>query len=341
MKKANFNTLRDLPVPESWIENALAVPEAEEQKPVAVPFWRRPRFIAMAASLVLVSALSLALFLTMGNKPPVAVKSGTKTSSTEIVWTTDANGETVATEVVVIPADDEAQDGAQPTEAKPGIVRFFERLFGTEDTTDPTSAPGQSGGNANTSPTTSGRTYPTTKPNPTESGDPAETPTEGSHSPTTAAAPTEEETEDEGIIPNGPNGWNVTEPDPTASPWHELDPTESEWDPDQPTEAPAPKPTQSPFKPTVSVNVSSFAVSSINRDGGVVYCRIYDDNGNQYGDSDRFSDQHIATLTLGHRTLSYTPRDYGILPADGTYNYEFYTKSGKMLVKGSAKLSAS
>ena len=30
MKKANFNTLKNLPVPEKWLENALAVPEKAE-----------------------------------------------------------------------------------------------------------------------------------------------------------------------------------------------------------------------------------------------------------------------------------------------------------------------
>lgn len=330
MKKANFNTLRDLPVPESWIENALAIPEAEEQKPAGVPFWRRPRVIAMAASLVLVCGLSLALFLTMGNKPPVAVKSGSKTSSTEIVWTTDANGETVATEVVIVPADGDRQDS-----------------------TTPTAAPGQSGGNANTSPTTSGRTNPTAIPNPTESGDPAETSTEGSHRPTTAPAPTEEETEDNGIIPNGPNGWNYDKPteeppeDPTTAP------TEGEWEPpwvtptepvwEDPTAPTVPKPTQSSYKATVNIFVSGFTITRISQDGNVVYCRIYDDDGNSYGDSDLYSDQHLAQMKSASygRNLSYTPRDYGILPADGTYNFEFYTGSGKMIAKGSAKLSAS
>ena len=38
MKKANFNTLKNLPVPEKWLENALAVPEKEEAKPLPAVF---------------------------------------------------------------------------------------------------------------------------------------------------------------------------------------------------------------------------------------------------------------------------------------------------------------
>ena len=37
MKEFNFNTIKNLPVPEQWIENALVIPETEEQKPAVVP----------------------------------------------------------------------------------------------------------------------------------------------------------------------------------------------------------------------------------------------------------------------------------------------------------------
>lgn len=349
MKEFNFNTLRDLPVPENWIENALSIPEQEEQRPAAVPFWRKPRFIAMAASMVLVSALSIALFLTMGTKPPVAVKSNSKSSATQIVWSTDEYGATVATEVVVVPDDSAQRDGTSPTEAKSGIVRFLERLFGGDDNTAPTTATdsGRSGRmtpTTRTYPSAGGRTTPTGKPAPTEGGRP---------SPTAKTLPTEAPTEDDtSVIIHGPGGWDYEKPTepptesptegswvpPTSAPWET--PTEPTWE--DPTQSPVPKPTESRYKASVSVTVSGWAVSSINQDGGVVYCRIYDDNGNMYGDSDRYSDQHLATLTLGniYRTLSYTPRDYGILPEDGLYRFEFYTRSGNSLVTGSAYLSA-
>ena len=352
MKKANFNTLKNLPVPEQWIEKALAIPETEEQKPVAVPFWKKPRFIATAASLVLVSALSVGLFLTIGGKSPVAVKP----SSTEIVWTTDANGETVATEIVVVPADNDRQDGTQPTEQKSGIVRFFERIFGIDDNTAPTTAPG-SGRGGRTSPTESGRTVPTTKQVPTESGTPSVKPTESDDP---AEPPTEATTEDNGeVIIHGPGGWEYEKPTkspdptisptespaphpttpPTATPW--VNPTEPSWE--NPTTPAQPNPTQSRYKESIVINyVSTFTISAINKDGGAVYCRIYDSSGNSYGDSDRYSDQHLAALSLTYdsRTLSYTPRDYGILPEDGYYSYEFYTRSGKSLITGNAYLSA-
>lgn len=351
MKEFNFNTLQNLPVPGQWIENALAIPETEEQRPAAVPFWRKPRFIAMAATLVLVSALSIALFLTMG-KPPVAVKSGSPSAATEIIWSTDEYGATIATEIVVVTDGDADQGGTSPTEAQSGIVRFFERLFGGDDSssaTEPTTASG-SGQSGNSSPTT--KTSPakgggtTFKSGATEGGTPSVTPTEPSDDPDpieeppySTTAPTEDDDE---IIIHGPGGWSSTEapteaerPNPTAIPWEPS--TEAGGQP-RPTDPP--KPTQSLYKPSISVSVSGFTVSSILKEGGVVYCRIYDSSGYSYGDSDLYSDQHLASLSVGASgILSYTPRDHDILPEDGLYSYEFYTRSRK-LVSGSANLSA-
>ena len=171
MKEFNFNTIKNLPVPEKWIDNALSIPEAGEQRLAAVPlsnghseepaepttrpsqpFWRKPRFIAMAASLTLVTALSIALFLSMGNKPPLAAKSDSKPDATQIVWSTDEYGATVATEIVVVPDDDD-QNGTQPTEKPSALSRFFENVFGDSDRTSPTAPSGQ-GGENRTSPTT-------------------------------------------------------------------------------------------------------------------------------------------------------------------------------------------
>lgn len=347
MKEFNFDALRNLPVPEDWIENALAIPEEEEKKPAVIPFWRKPRFIAMAASLMLVTALSIALYLSMGNKPPVTVKPNSKPSATEIIWSTDENGETVATEVVIIPDPDEQQNATQPTEKKSPVAQFFERIFGGTDPTAPTPSPTESGRrspNQKPAPTEKGKPSPTAKDTPTEKDD---LPVESTDPPYSTTAPTEiiiEEpptvtpwedsttspTESGDVIIHGPGGWDVTE---------------APWDPDatEPTPKPTqPKPTQSKYKDSVRISASVYSISKINQDGGVVYCRIYDDNGNVYGDGDLYSDQHLATLTLTFDggSLSYSPRDHGILPEDGYYHFEFYTRAGRSLSKGNAYLSA-
>lgn len=196
MKNFNFDTLRDLPTPEGWIESALRIPE-EETQPAVIPFWRRPRVIAAAASLILVSALSIALFLSMKNTP-VPVKPNHQQASTEIVWSTDASGEAVATEFVIVPGVADRQNATQASESP-------SRLSPGRDPVNPT---------APTFSTESNRR------SPTESGKPS-SPTEKPVSP--AAPPTEQ---------IAPRPTEAPQEPPTATPW--FPPTEAE---EPPTEA--------------------------------------------------------------------------------------------------------
>lgn len=341
MKEFNFNTLRDLPVPEQWIENALAIPETEEQKPAAVPFWRMPRYIAMAATLVLVSALSIALFLSMGSKPPVAVKPGSGADTTEIVWSTDEHGATVATEVIVVPDGNTDQGGISPTEPKSGLARLIKDIFGIPDNTSPTTATGSGRGRINsdakTDPTEKGRTNPTersgttTKPGSTEGGKPSVTPTEAAYDPEPLNDPTESPAPRPTTAPT-----EAQLMPPTATPWFPEDPTELCGD--DPTQPPA-QPTEPPSYPrTISVRLNR-NFSGVTEDS-TVYVSVYDSDGNRLGDSDPFASQHIAQISVGpiYVTVSYTPGD--ILPQDGSYRYEVYNDRGKTLATGTAHLSA-
>ena len=321
MKKANFDMLKNLPVPEGWIENALAIPEQEEKKNAVVPFWKN-RAVVAAASLVLVSALSLLLYLNFGVKPPVEVKSSAP--ATEIVWSTDENGETVATEIVIIPegetrSDGNYQDGTQPTEPKSPIEQLIEQLFGTENTSPTT----PTGGRGRTNPSTV--TNPTTKPGVTESGEPLVYPTvpqadDPTYPPDMTEAPTPYETVPSVI-------------DPTYAP----DCTESVDDPDTPTQPPYVNPTTDPYEEyyvsTLTTDVSKRALPK----NTTIYCKVYDENWVLCGDADIYSNQHIAQVTeSGNRyTLSYTPGDYGILPKRGYYFYQFYDANGwKSIMSG-------
>lgn len=331
MKEFNFNTIKNLPVPEQWIENALAIPETEEQKPAVVPlsnghceesaepmtrqsqpFWRKPRFIALAASLVLVTALSISLFLSMGSKPPIAVKSDFKPDSTQIVWSTDEYGATVATEVVVIPGDGD-RDGTQPTEKRSAIEQFFENIVGTDDRTTPTAPSGQNGASSQ-----NGRTpqSPSAAPQ-----DPTAAPSPVTPDPTAAPRPIETDP------PHEPETAPPEEP-PTTAPW--------ERPPDEPTEPPVYHATitSSIFKPTYGLG---------EKDTIPVYCKILStDKSVLYGDPDLYSEQHRAIITEnnpGTLKFAYTPADLGILPADGKYYCEFYDENGRRLRYGTMYLS--
>ena len=70
MNKYNCDSLKNLPVPDELIEKALAIPETAEKAPVALPWYRRTRIIAAAASVVLVTALGVSAFFLFGNKKP-------------------------------------------------------------------------------------------------------------------------------------------------------------------------------------------------------------------------------------------------------------------------------
>lgn len=308
MKNFNFNSLQNLPTPESWIENALNIPEKEEQKPAVIPFWRKPRVIAAVASLILVSALSVALFLSMNNAP-VPVKPNSKQASTEIVWSTDANGETVATEVVIVPDTADRQDPTQASESP-------SRLSPERDPDAPA---------ASTSSTENGRKSPTdsNKPSPSQASekpvptDPAETPI------SPVIPPTERET----LRPTEPS-W---EP-PTATPW--FPPTEPE---DPPTEA--------TWEITDRIDVYLYN-DQVPRDGKL-YCKIVSRiTGKVYGDFDDFDDERLMTCRYTGKTSSYydySCRDHFSIPrvndADDCV-YTIYDSSGNILYQGECSLGS-
>lgn len=90
MKKVNFHAIQSLPTPESWIENALAIPEEEEEKekPAVIPR-RSYRLIAAAASLVLVSLIGVAVWMVFGRTPAPIITAPKNTASTESVVSTE------------------------------------------------------------------------------------------------------------------------------------------------------------------------------------------------------------------------------------------------------------
>lgn len=67
MKKLNCNSLTEIPVSEELIQKTLAIPQNADQKPFVI-FGHR-RVVAAAAALVLISAVSLLLFMFTGKKP--------------------------------------------------------------------------------------------------------------------------------------------------------------------------------------------------------------------------------------------------------------------------------
>ena len=315
MNEMNFRKLEKLKVPDELMEKLLAIPETEEEKaPAVIPWWRNRAVIA-AASLVLVSVLSLIVYFLIGNKinVPVAVKPAS--SATEIIRSTDENGETVATEIVIVP------DGTQPTESKSGIARIIESIFGTRDNTAPTTAPDNG----------RGRTTPTTKTSPTD----------GRTDPTQSA-----DTSTQGTEHQKPTQPPTEEPEP-------VEPTEPPDDPPDPTEPPGevpieppddpPEPTESPYKDSISDLVYIGEIP----DGSVIYCWLYYNNWRMYND-DAYSSMFYADVTPlgdGYAFLDYMPKAHGVdLPNAGHYQYVWYlsydgSHNGRRLSSGDVYLN--
>lgn len=205
MNDLNFRSLENMQVPDELFERLLAIPETAERKPAVIPWYRRRAAVA-AASLVLVSVLSLTVYFLFRNKttPPVAVKP----SSTEPAWATDAYGETIA------PDEDRAPDGSVYYDENGNVIPPDKIVYGTESPSSTIIAPTEKG---KTAPTTKlNPNDPTSQPNATESGAPFSDPTEPSTEVPWEKDPTEGDPEP--IAPTEPLE-PPDMPDPTSAPW--------------------------------------------------------------------------------------------------------------------------
>lgn len=263
MKKANFDTLKNLPVPEKWVENALLIPEREKKKAAVIPFWRRKGAIALAASLVLVSVLSVILFSQIGTKPPLKIKS----SATESFSPTEVIGDNTA--------DPTPEEATEPKtildKAKDVIDSIFQTPTETQGSgnTNPTTA----SDNKKNPPTEPQAQSPTAKPGtrPTESAKPSEalSPPQGEKATETPVSPTFPQRETE-------------EPSPTEAEWYDPtyapDATEAPWEP--PTEA-----EEKTHLYSVSTSIPKGSMPSDKK----VYFRIETADGTVLGDYGMFS----------------------------------------------------
>ena len=324
MKKLNFNSIQSLQTPDSWIENALAIPEKESKKPA---FITRPRIIAAAASIVLVTAVSVALFLTMGNNSPVEIKPSydgdvqPPTSYTGDIYPTAASESGQQNTAPTSPTEDKAEQ----------IRRAIESVINptaqtqSGDHANPTT-PSGSQSSANAQPSSQA---PTTKPTQKATVKPTEKATQAATE-ITIITPTTKPTQ-------------APTQKPTRKPDH--NPSEAIWDP--PTETPWIPSTQPTYNATEAATepnepvLSSITISSkvYVRNGSAVYCKITDvADGSVYGDPDLYSDGHLATVTgtsMNTVSCEYKPGDRGIKLMPGVvYYYTFYDADGRMLSRG-------
>lgn len=96
MKNKEFKQIKSIKTPESWIENAINIPQKNKK---STPFYFKPQFIASVASFVLCCTLCLTVFFRTNNNVTVPVAPNTTRST--IQTATDVTDNTQQTETTI------------------------------------------------------------------------------------------------------------------------------------------------------------------------------------------------------------------------------------------------
>lgn len=360
MNEFNCNSLKNLPVPDALIQKALAIPESVEKAPAVLPWYRRTKVIAAAASFLLVVTLGFTAYFLFGNinknvlpvapKPgtavtPAASEAPTEHSASPINPTAPTENGTVAptergtvppntttnpTEHGVIPTDASV---ARPTENRtPAATSAHEPRAerGTQPSRDPASRPTSP---SPTSPlSTTPRVIPATEspsrtPRATErpAVTPTRVPTEPPHPQPTSAPHTQKPT----TAPVVPQQDLTVEP--SDPPWEVSTESPKPWEKvtEPPTDASALRPTDAALTFRTQINTKNKLYH------GTLYCRIYDRTAKKVlGDPDRFAASHRATCTAegAYVHAAYCPSKHGITLPPGKYAIGFYNENGEFLI---------
>lgn len=282
----------------------------KRSSPVPFPISRR---IMAAAGLVLVSALSVSLFLIFGGHspdPPTAPSShnAITPSQNESMPRSDEttkNDSTEAEKTEVAASTEAARTSSEPTEKASAA-----------ETASP--VPTQS---RDLTPTQARATEPSATSAPTQA--PTQSATQSSQPATQAPVPTPTQAPTQAAT-QAPTQKATLPPKPEwPSESHSGDTGEG----------------SSLNKPKKAVT-DSFDLSLLTG-GYSVYCRILTEDGEPLGDSDPYSGTHrarIDTVSGSRVYVVYRPEDLGFEPDDREYRYEFYDKNGAVLCSGTANL---
>ncbi len=305
MKKVNFNQLKNVKTPESWIENAINIPQ-RNKKPI--PFYLRPYFIASAASVVLCCALSLFVFANLGNDVsvlPVSNPTDSITSTQNLSNTLDSNADSPSQ---AITGNGIAQGATDPF----GNLIFLQPVTEPNETNTSQNNSGSKGNlGAATQPSSNGNTNHSKPYTPTTglNTDPPEEPV--------TAKPT-----------------SVPSVKPTQKPTQSL--TSMPLDVEEVTNFTEPTPDTMPF--TYDICFLPSRNTDFNLSGNV-YCHIESKNGFEYTES--FTDNELCTRKGSGSSIRflYNPSEkYGVCVDDdyiemGNYYVTFYDDSGHSITR--------
>lgn len=290
MKKVNFNNIDNLEIPDSWVDKVIV----NTKKPKTVYVIKKQNILAFVASVVLVCAISVALFFMTNKNATMPVVHIDATDSDVSI----NNDDTFAQEETRLShlhnEKEEIETSSYVTEnnsrdnkpAQHSTITPTEKLSPIKK------------------PTSDKNTESTEKPAPSQHKKP-----ESSQKPTVVEQTTYNETQ------------KPTEAEPTTS-----EPKETTIIVPVPTESPIDKPDMSKF------GVSVVLYKHLVPEDGKVYCKVYDDNGNLIGDPDLFSNEHIAELTFSsYYSARYYPYRHPLIYYTGYYTFVYYNSKSEIL----------
>lgn len=317
MKNLNFNQLKSVKTPESWIENVLNIPKKNKK-----PIYLKPSIIASAACFIVCCALSFVIFANVGTERKVPLYPADKTTSvadatenSDNYSPTNSQNITVPTNPNIQPIFDNPFDDSAIIPST-GITQIPTNGSSSQEPhTTQTNEDSESNSSTSTDSSLIGPTLPsTTEPSekPTLKPDtaPTESPTQGSTQ-ATAAEPSEPQTTVSLIV-------TPTEAEPCFT-----EPTTQE------------STTSGADKPNVSESVfygNIFFIASENsafNKSQSLYCHIEKADGTSY--SEKWSYTELVLIRTDFRNTwyaKYTPKDRSIMLEKGNYNITFYDKNG-------------
>lgn len=314
MSEFNFDNMKNVDIPDSWIDGALNIPP----KATPTPFvYRYSKIIAFAASIVLVCSLSVALFFVTNDNPVVPPIKNDETECNTF-----------------------AQEAYSTAESSVGVIIKETRNNNTTEVVQTDEETVFESSTENKKPTS----FKLEKTEPTEFCKPS---TNGSI----------ENDEDDGRIPSNPDSAPDSKPNPNPN---KPRPTQSG---EKPTSRPATEKPDPPNSPTYSPDppngpeaegsyVKSYEAGIITAKihkkdlSEMMYCRIYDKNGNIIGDSNLFSNSKKAQIVMesegsggfeqadDYNTVEYNTERLGTNLGAGSYQIVFYGKNGVDICNG-------
>ena len=315
MKNVNFDSLTNIKAPDAWIENALNVPQTQKQKPIL--FISLSRTIAAVACLILVSVISITIYLTQDRIVPPIDPDYVKETTSEITQDNSENNDKKK--------ENNSKNPAINPSGNINNSQNYEDIEPPENGVEPTRKPTDGANKPSVSPTESSSDAPIIGPTLPSIEEPSEDPTEEPSDSNPEIPPWVEPTEcPPPVMPT------VT---PTEAPTEA--PTESPTE--APTESPTEAPTENSGKPSVATRCTVAVPIDYFSDEAMVYCVIYDSNGNILGSSNPYAYEKRTTiydLTGEYIFYEYRPVQAGVITKKGTYTYQFYDKYATILRSG-------